>query len=263
MVMKKEGRVYRLTPAGHDAWESQDAAIPAEYRRILWIIDTETHTDVVRGLLREYPDELLDEWLEELVELELLHAQQTVVECDLDLTETTTTKLRRSALSDAEKSRLHSDARAVGAELLRRGVYLAEKRLRNRPDSPKAAAQTVVLIVEDDPDQRALADLRMSMAGYSVRVADSVNALLRSLLEHGMPDVLVLDVMLPDGDGFEVLEKIRRNAMYALLPVVLLTVKSETEDIARGLFPGADAYVTKPYSKNLLSETIRRVLKHG
>ena len=66
----------------------------------------------------------------------------------------------------------------------------------------------MVLVVEDDPDQRALADLRMSMAGYSVRVAESVNALLRSLLEHGMPDVLVLDVMLDDGDGFDVLEKI-------------------------------------------------------
>jgi two-component system chemotaxis sensor kinase CheA len=51
--------------------------------------------------------------------------------------------------------------------------------------------------------------------------------------------------------------------MYALLPVVMLTVKSDAEDIARGLFLGADAYVTKPYSKNLLSETIRRVLKHA
>jgi CheY-like chemotaxis protein len=262
MVMKKSGRVFRLTPAGHDAWETQDAAIPAEYRRILWIIEAEAHTDVVRGLLREYPDELLDEWLEELVELDLVQATQTVVECDLDLSETTG-NLRRQLVPEGEKGRLAGEARAVGAELMRRGVYLAEAHLKNRPASQKQAAQTVVLVVEDDPDQRALADLRMSMAGYNVRVAESVNALLRSLLEHGMPDVLVLDVMLDDGDGFDVLEKIRRNAMYALLPVVMLTVKSDAEDIARGLFLGADAYVTKPYSKNLLSETIRRVLKHA
>jgi CheY-like chemotaxis protein len=262
MVMKKAGRVYRLTPAGHDAWETQDAAIPAEYRRILWIIEAEAHTDVVRGLLREYPDELLDEWLEELAELDLVESTQTVLECDLDLSETSP-NLGRQLVPDSEKGRLAGEARAAGAQLTSRGVYLAEARLRNRPASPKAAAQTVVLVVEDDPDQRALADLRMSMAGYSVRVADSVNALLRSLLEHGMPDVLVLDVMLDDGDGFDVLEKIRRNAMYALLPVVMLTVKSDAEDIARGLFLGADAYVTKPYSKNLLSETIRRVLKHA
>jgi CheY-like chemotaxis protein len=260
MVMKKAGRVYRLTQSGHEAWESQDAAIPAEYRRILWIIEAEAHTDVVRGLLREYPDELLDEWLEELVELDLLQAAQMVVECDLDLTPR---GLKKPLVPDHEKARLQGEARAVGAELMRRGVYLADARLRNRAPSPKAAAQTVVLIVEDDPDQLALADLRMSMAGYTVRVAGSVNALLRSLLDHGMPDVLVLDVMLGDGDGFDVLEKIRRNAMYALLPVVLLTVKSDTADIARGLFLGADAYVTKPYSKNLLSETIRRVLKHA
>ncbi len=262
MAMRKEGRVYRLTPAGHEAWESQDAAIPAEYRRILWIIDAETHTDVVRGLLRRYPDELLDEWLEELVELDLLESTQTMVECDLDLFETTS-KLKLMRPPDAERARLQEEARAVGAELLRSGAYLAEARLGNRPASPKSPADTVVLVVEDDPDQLALADLRMTMAGYKVRVAASVNALLHSLLEHGMPDVLVLDVMLDDGDGFDVLEKIRRNAMYALLPVVMLTVKSDAEDIARGLFLGADAYVTKPYSKNLLSETIRRVLKHG
>src|SRR2546430_11607143 len=47
------------------SWESQDVAIPAEYRRILWLIETEAHVDVVRGCLREYPDELLDEWLGE------------------------------------------------------------------------------------------------------------------------------------------------------------------------------------------------------
>ena len=260
MAMTKEGRVYRLTPAGHDAWESQDAAIPAEYRRILWIIDAETHTDVVRGLLRQYPDELLDEWLEELVELDLLESTQTMVECDLDLFETTA-KLKLLRPPDAERARLQQEARAVGAELLRNGAYLAEARLGNRPASSKSPAESVVLVVEDDPDQLALADLRMTMAGYKVRVAASVNGLLHSLLEHGMPDVLVLDVVLTDGDGFDVLGKLRRNPMFALLPVVLLTVKSDPSDIAKGLSLGADGYITKPYSKNVLSETIRRVLK--
>ena len=132
----------------------------------------------------------------------------------------------------------------------------------NREPLKKPVAETVVLIVEDDPDQRALADLRMSIAGYMVRVAESVNALLHSLLEHGTPDLLILDLMLPDGDGFDILAKMRRHPIYALLPIVLLTARDNPADIRKGIVLGADGYVTKPYSKNTLASVVRRVLKH-
>src|SRR5207249_10348940 len=120
-----------------------------------------------------------------------------------------------------------------------------EERLANRAGVQKPRAETVVLVVEDDPDQLALADLRVTMAGYVVRVADSVNALLHSLLDHGTPDILVLDVMLPDGDGFDVLAKMRRHPIYAMLPIVMLTAKTDPDDIRRGLGLGADGYIDR------------------
>jgi DNA-binding response OmpR family regulator len=116
-------------------------------------------------------------------------------------------------------------------------------------------------VVEDDPDQLALADLRVSMAGYQVRVAGSGQALKDSLRAMGLPDVLLLDVMLPDADGFAILAGMRRHPRLALLPVILLTAKDSPADISRGLALGADGYVTKPYTKNILADTIRRVLK--
>jgi CheY-like chemotaxis protein len=256
--MVKEGKIYRLTDEGRKAWESQDVAIPAEYRRILWLIETEAHVDVVRGCLREYPDELLDEWLGELEELDLLRSKQTAVEYDLNLF---AADAKARALLEEDTVRLDQLAIEAGGKLSRTGVYIAEDRLMHRAGVEKPPAETVVLVVEDDPDQLALADLRVSMAGYVVRVADTVNALLHSLLEHGTPDLLVLDVMLPDGDGFDVLAKMRRHAMYAMLPIVMLTAKNDADDIRRGLTLGADGYVTKPYSKNILAGTIRRVLK--
>ena len=256
--MLKEGKIYRLTEEGRKAWESQDVAIPAEYRRILWLIENEAHVDVVRGCLREYPDELLDEWLGELEELDLLRSKQTVVEYDLDLS---VADAKARALVEEDTVRLDRDALEIGSRLAREGVYIAEERLANRAGVQKPRAETVVLVVEDDPDQLALADLRVTMAGYVVRVADSVNALLHSLLDHGTPDILVLDVMLPDGDGFDVLAKMRRHPIYAMLPIVMLTAKTDPNDIRRGLGLGADGYITKPYSKNILAGTIQRVLK--
>jgi DNA-binding response OmpR family regulator len=69
--------------------------------------------------------------------------------------------------------------------------------------------------------------------------------------------------MLPDGDGFDILGKLRARPEFAILPVVLLTVKTDPADIRKGLTLGADGYITKPYSKNQLAEVIARVLKQA
>jgi len=82
------------------------------------------------------------------------------------------------------------------------------------------------------------------------------------MLDEGAPDLLLLDVMLPDGDGFEVLSRMRRHQALGSLPIVMLTAKNEPGDIGRGLVLGADGYITKPYTKNILADVIRRVLKH-
>jgi DNA-binding response OmpR family regulator len=68
--------------------------------------------------------------------------------------------------------------------------------------------------------------------------------------------------MLPDGDGFDILGKLRARPEFATLPIVLLTVKAELANIRKGLALGADGYITKPYSKNQLAEVIGRVLRH-
>jgi DNA-binding response OmpR family regulator len=94
-----------------------------------------------------------------------------------------------------------------------------------------------------------------------VRVAKSVNAFLHSMLDDGAPDLLLLDVVLPDGNGFDLLAKMRRHPVLGSLPIVMLTSENEAEDIGRGLLLGADGYITKPYTKNILADVIRRVLK--
>ena len=118
-------------------------------------------------------------------------------------------------------------------------------------------------MVEDDPDQKALAELRITMAGYQVRSVDHAKALSRYLREEQRPDLMLLDVMLPDGNGFDILAQLRNRPEFATLPIVLLTAKTELKDIRNGLALGADGYITKPYSKTQLQEVIAHVLKHG
>lgn len=251
--------IYRLTDAGRAAVASGDLAVPADYRRILGVlVASELHENVIRGALRQYPDALLAEWLDELVELGMLESRPAA-----DISQT----LRIAAPGElatpvgADAPRIEREARAAGEQLARAGAYLAEDRLRNRPPVAKSPAETVVLVVDDDSDQLALADLRVSMAGYQVRVADSAQALKDELRTRGLPDALLLDVALPDANGFDILAGMRRHPKLALLPVILLTAKDDPADISRGLALGADGYVTKPYTKNILADTIRKVLK--
>jgi CheY-like chemotaxis protein len=249
------GRIYRLTAAGREAWEREDAAVPADYRRILWVMDV--HGGAAGDLARLYPAELLEEWLSELEEIGLIERVP-----EADATQSAFRAGDHDRTLAVDRAEMSAAGQAAGATLSRSGAYLAEDRLRRRPPPAKAPGETVVLIVEDDPDQLALADLRLSMAGYRVRVAGSVNGLLQAILDEGAPDLLLLDVMLPDGDGFDVLAKMRRHQALGSLPIVMLTAKSDPADIGRGLVLGADGYITKPYTKNLLADVIRKVLKH-
>lgn len=248
-------RIYRLTAAGRAAWEGEDAAVPADYRRILWMMDI--HGGAAESLTKAYPSEMLAEWLAEMEEIGLIEAVpegETQPKGFAAYGSDKTLAISRKALAEAGKD--------AGATLLRSGAYFSADRLSRRPAPLKGPAETVVLIVEDDPDQLALADLRVSMAGYKVRVARSVKEFLQAIVDDGAPDLLLLDATLPDGDGFEILAKMRRHPALGSLPIIMLTARNEAADIGRGLVLGADGYITKPYTKNLLADVIRRALKH-
>jgi two-component system, OmpR family, response regulator len=256
--------IYRRTSAGDTALTSGGATVPPEYRRILGVIDGVTHSDVIRGLLRQFPDTLLADWLSEMEELGYVVSAPADPKRDLDFTG----PFRRmnaepAVVTPDDTNRLERQALEARAALNRAGAYLSPDRLENRRPVAKVPGEIVVLIVEDDPDQAALANLRVSAAGYSVRIARSYKELVEEIRSPQLPDLVLLDVMLPDGNGFDILTSIRRHPGLALLPVVMLTILGNPREVFRGLGLGADGYITKPYSKRVLTEVIRSVLKHS
>ena len=116
---------------------------------------------------------------------------------------------------------------------------------------------TNVLIVEDDPAARQGLELALRRLGYGVRPAGTGEAALDALRD-GAADVVVLDVMLPGLDGFEVCRRLRRDSD---VPVIMLTARSDDFDIVGGLEAGADDYVVKPVEPRVLDARIRAVLR--
>jgi CheY-like chemotaxis protein len=116
-----------------------------------------------------------------------------------------------------------------------------------------------VLVVDDDEPVRHMLALTFELEGFDVaQAADGLDAIVRIGLFD--PDVVVLDIMMPRMDGLTVLGHLRRQAATATLPVVLLSAKADSTDIAIGMRAGASDYVTKPFEADDLLERTRRAL---
>jgi len=255
--------ILERTPSAESALAEADAQIPGDYRMILDIIQGKTHSDVIRGRLRQFPDSLLDDWLAELQEAGLVSVVEAEAQQDLDFSALDfSAPDGNAAPAQTDHPGVRSLAESAASALSREGVFLSPDRLANRKPLGKTPEEIKVLIVEDDPDQAALAELRVSMAGYGLQLVPNCRELVNAIRTAARPDVVLLDVMLPDGNGYDILAGFRRHPKLALLPVVMLTAFADQDDAMRGLSLGADGYVTKPYSKKILSDTIRAVLKH-
>ena len=122
------------------------------------------------------------------------------------------------------------------------------------------ATPSRILVVEDEAGIAALVAYHLTREGYRVRTAAS-GAEALAAIAHERPDLVVLDVMLPEFSGYEVLSELRRREELAEIPVVVLTARRDEADRIRGLELGADDYVTKPFSPRELVLRVGAVLR--
>ncbi len=116
-----------------------------------------------------------------------------------------------------------------------------------------------ILVIDDEPDMLALLERILQAEGYDVLSAvDGVFGL--SLLSQAKPDLILLDIMMPGPDGYEVLQRIRQSSNA---PVIMITAKRDTESLQKALSSGADDYITKPFRPAELVARIRTKLSRA
>lgn len=116
-----------------------------------------------------------------------------------------------------------------------------------------------VLIVDDEPNIVVPIEFLMEQNGYSVLVAGSGEEALEIIAKYE-PDLVLLDIMLPGVDGYEVCEIIRLNPEWQKMKIIFLTAKGRDVDMAKGMVLGADAYIIKPFSNVEILENVRKLL---
>ncbi len=120
----------------------------------------------------------------------------------------------------------------------------------------------VIAVVDDEPDILDLLRLHLLRAGFVVKAFAAARPLLQ-YLEKNLPDLLVLDLMLPDGDGLDICKSLKGDPRRSMLPILILTAKGEKPDIVMGLEFGADDYLVKPFSPSELVARVKAVLRRS
>ncbi|MFN2135189.1 MAG: response regulator transcription factor [Candidatus Promineifilaceae bacterium] len=131
--------------------------------------------------------------------------------------------------------------------------------VENIPETFESTAPEIILVVDDEARMRRFIRMNLELEGYQVVEAENGIQALDQIRKF-TPDLVIMDVMMPEMDGFETLRMLRE---ISTVPVILLTVRSDEEDINRGLNLGADDYITKPFSPRELNSRVAAVLRRA
>ncbi len=124
----------------------------------------------------------------------------------------------------------------------------------------KKTAPKLIAVIDDEPDILELVTVNLEKSGFKVKGFPDADRFFR-FLKTEIPDLVVLDLMLPDADGYEICKYLRKEEKYSAIPVIMLTARGEETDKILGLELGADDYVTKPFSPRELVARIKAVLR--
>jgi CheY-like chemotaxis protein len=152
------------------------------------------------------------------------------------------------------------EATTGSPQLAKTGFYVAMARNAGGRVTPRNGSRHSIFIIEDDKSLSELVGEVLAKGGFLTRFARNRAEINNEFNKPPLPDLVLLDVKLPDADGFQILERIRGNQKIKNLPVIMMTGKSEVTDVARGLSLGADGYVTKPFKISGLVQAVNTVL---
>lgn len=152
-----------------------------------------------------------------------------------------------------------AEADASLASLQRAGFHVEIARERKQVQRRPGEVLNVVL-VEDDPQLASFTSTLLELSGFAVRQAHNREQVVQEIRRPPRPDLILLDVVLPDADGFDILTRVRQHPVLCDVPVVMLTGKATREAVLKGIAAGADGYITKPFEPHALLRAVRTVL---
>jgi two-component system OmpR family response regulator len=146
------------------------------------------------------------------------------------------------------------------ASLQRSGFFVEIARQRAAPAARRPGEALNVVVVEDDPQLSNFTATLLKLSGFAVRQAGNREQVVNEIRRPPRPDLILMDVVLPDADGFDILMRVRQHPVLKEVPVIMLTGKATREAVLKGITLGADGYLTKPFEPHVLLRAVRTVM---
>jgi CheY-like chemotaxis protein len=250
----RDEEVYAITAKANRELKSSGTSLSAAELQVLVLIDG---FSTIKELIERVPA-LARQDIENALD-RLAAAKMIVSTGDIDAMGSgfSTVAVPAGFFSSLADGGTEADA---GASILKQTGYFV--RIARRPDGLRGAGKQVptLLVIDDDEDLQKLLRYYFKMEGFASRQALKGADILAALREPPLPDAILLDVNLPDANGFDVLARLRQHPVLKRIPVVMLTAEATREAVLKGLRGGADGYVTKPFEQEQLIGALNAVL---
>ena len=250
--------VYAVTDKGKRELNRGSTTLTAMELEILVLLDSKTTAQEILNRTPNLEEHHLGALIPKLVREGYAMKASIEVQDDLDFRyffDAEKTMPTAEMMQQAEK-----EADTGAPTLLQEGYYVSITRQNSELPKRAAGAKISVLAIEDDPHISAMVMHVLTKEGYEARKAANRAEVLAALRHLPSPDLVLLDVNLPDANGFEILERMKQHPVLKKIPVIMLTGNATRESVSRGLADGADGYITKPFDVAILRKGIKYVL---
>lgn len=258
----EENAVYALTENGSAQLREAGTSLSASQLELLVLVDGRaTVAQIERSAEGQSPEQVRST-LAKYVLSGLIDVASRVGSDSIDVGDffSVTRPLTISTGGSAEKE---AEAKDGVASLNDKGYFVRIVRRPKGRDALPEGRKPTMLVVDDDKTLVKLLKTVFKLEGFAMRAAGNRAEIVTAFREPTPPDLVLLDVMLPDIDGFEVLGRIRSHPNLKSVPVVMLTAKATRESVLKGLHLGADGYITKPFEIEALMTAVKTVLSPG
>lgn len=248
--------VYGLTGRGQRELRESGTSLSAAELELLVLIDgTSTVAQIERSAKKQTPEQVRAT-LSKLYRGGFIDRSKNLKKNGLDFFSVT----MPLQIPKGAAARSSDEAKEGVSSLQEKGYFVRIARRSPSGHPLPEGRNPVMLVIDDDDTLVKLLHTVFRLEGFDLRTAGNRAEIVDAFAAEPPPDFILLDVMLPDIDGFEVLGRIRSHPVVKNVPVIMLTAKATREDVVNGLYLGADGYVTKPFEIEALMSAVRTVL---
>jgi two-component system, OmpR family, response regulator len=251
-----ETDVYTLTAKGSNELKGGATSLTAHELELIVLIDGRRHVSAIANLSQTDDPAKIADVLGKLLRNGFIRVAVPSRNADASLDyffakQNPPEPAPRDTVSVAQEA-------AAGVSTLRDlGYYVS---IARRAGARVTSREPTVLIIEDEPLVAKYLKALVEMEGFIARLASNREEIVAELRRPPLPDLVILDVNLPDTNGFDVLQRMKSHSSLAQVPVVMVTTQATRESVMKGLALGADGYITKPFEVDILLRGIKAML---